>query len=122
MLEGPDLHVSVTPSFDPVGGTAQPKEPLRNEFLELLVGVPVCAGRPELVSKVGSWFVVFVVDRVNTLAGIGQVGNGGLDGFLARELVEALVCNSGESLRAVGLVVANDFVEFLNVDGVPEDH
>jgi hypothetical protein len=31
-------------------------------------------------------------------------------------LVEALVCDSCKSLRAVGLVIANELVEFLNVD------
>ena len=80
------------------------------------MGVPVRAGRLELVSKVGSWFVVFVVDGVNTFAGIGQVGNGGLDRLLSGELVEALVGDSSKSLRAVSLVIANEFVEFLNID------
>ncbi len=66
-----------------------------------------------MVGEIGSWFVV---SGVNTLAGIGQVGNGGFDWFFARKLIEALVGDSGKSLGAVGLVVANEVVEFLNVD------
>jgi len=119
VFRGSDLHVGVTPSLDPVGGTPQLGEGLRDKFLELLVSSSVCAGRTELVSEVGSWsvvFVVFVVDGVDTLAGIGQVGDGGLDRLLPGELVEALVGDSGKPLGTVGLVVADELVEFLDVD------
>ena len=53
---------------------------------------------------------------MDTLAGIGQVGDGGLDRLLPGELVEALVGDSGKPLGTVGLVVADELVELLDVD------
>jgi hypothetical protein len=96
VFRGSDFHVGVTPSLDPVGGTPQLGGCLRDKFLELLVGGSVRAGRSELVGEVGGWSVVFVVDRVDTLADIGQVGDGGFKRLIPGELVEALVGDSGK--------------------------
>ena len=49
-------------------------------------------------------------------ARLGQVGDGGLDRFFPGELVEALVGDSGKPLGTVGLVVANELVELLDID------
>lgn len=53
---------------------------------------------------------------MDTLTGISEIRDGSFDRFLTGELVKPLVGNSSEPLGSIGLVVADQRVELLDVD------
>jgi len=53
---------------------------------------------------------------MDALTGIGEFGDGSFDRLLAGKLIKAFVSDSSEALGAIGLVVVDECVEFLDID------